>query len=289
MGEVLHDLLIAQGRGVSCRIYAPVGAHHDLLAYLVRRLLENGASGSFVNQIANPDIPVSSLARDPAAIVAGLGPGRIPLPNALYQPDRANSLGFDFGDPAALTEMDRALNAEPIGADDAWPLVGGVRRQGGTVRTIHNPADRGAIVGFAHEAGADDIEAALAAAVGAQPLWDGVAVEARAACLDRAADRIEADRAHLIALAIREAGKTLGAAVAEVREAVDLLRFYAVSRADRRDRSPELCRAGRGGLHLALELPAGDLHRTGGGRACRGQCGDRKAGRADAADRRACG
>jgi RHH-type proline utilization regulon transcriptional repressor/proline dehydrogenase/delta 1-pyrroline-5-carboxylate dehydrogenase len=229
MGEALHDLLIAEGRNVSCRIYAPVGAHHDLLAYLVRRLLENGASGSFVNQIANPDIPVSSLARDPATVVASLPPGRIPLPKALYQPDRVNSLGFDLGDPAGLTELNRVLNAEPVSADDAWPLVGGVRREGGTVRTIRNPADKSRIVGFAHEAGPADIESALAAAVTAHRAWDAVPVEARAACLEHAADRIEADRARFIALAIREAGKSLGAAVAEVREAVDLLRYYAVS------------------------------------------------------------
>jgi RHH-type proline utilization regulon transcriptional repressor/proline dehydrogenase/delta 1-pyrroline-5-carboxylate dehydrogenase len=229
MGEALHDLLIAEGRDVSCRIYAPVGAHHDLLAYLVRRLLENGASGSFVNQIANSDIPVSSLARDPATVVASLPLGRIPLPRALYRPDRANSLGFDFGDPAGLAELDRALNAEPVGEDDAWPLVGGVRREGGSVRTIHNPADHDRIVGFAHEASAGDIEAALTAAVTAQREWDNVAVAVRVACLERAADRIEANRVRFIALAIREAGKSLGAAVAEVREAVDLLRFYAVS------------------------------------------------------------
>jgi RHH-type proline utilization regulon transcriptional repressor/proline dehydrogenase/delta 1-pyrroline-5-carboxylate dehydrogenase len=229
MGEALHDLLIGEGRGVSCRIYAPVGAHHDLLAYLVRRLLENGASGSFVNQIANPDIPVAALARDPATVVASPPPGRIPLPTALYQPERANSLGFDFGDPAALADLDRALNAEPVGEDDAWPVVGGVRREGGTVRTIHNPADRSRVVGFAHEAGPADIEAALAAAVPAQRAWEQVAVETRAACLDRAAHRIEADRVRFIALAIREAGKSLTAAVAEVREAADLLRYYAAS------------------------------------------------------------
>ena len=229
MGEALHDLLIGEGRGVSCRIYAPVGAHHDLLAYLVRRLLENGASGSFVNQLANPDIPVASLARDPATVVASLPSARIPLPRALYQPDRANSLGFDFGDPAGLVDLGRALNAEPVGEDDAWPLVGGVRCEGVTVRSIHNPADKSRIVGFAHEAGHADIEAALAAAVTAQRAWDRIPVDARAACLELAADRIEADRARFIALAIREAGKSLGAAVAEVREAVDLLRFYAVS------------------------------------------------------------
>jgi len=229
MGEALHDLLMEEGHGVSCRIYAPVGAHHDLLAYLVRRLLENGASGSFVNQLANPDVPIASLARDPAAIVASLPPARIPLPPALYEPVRKNSLGFDFGDPAALTELDRLLNAEPVGEDDAWPVVGGVKRAGEGVRTIHNPADRNQVVGLAHEAGPADIEAALAAAVPAQREWERIPVDVRAACLERAADSIEGDRARFMALAVREAGKSLTAAVAEVREAVDLLRYYAAS------------------------------------------------------------
>jgi RHH-type proline utilization regulon transcriptional repressor/proline dehydrogenase/delta 1-pyrroline-5-carboxylate dehydrogenase len=229
MGEALHDLLMAEGRGVSCRIYAPVGAHHDLLAYLVRRLLENGASGSFVNQLANPDLTVAALARDPATVVSSLPPTRVPLPTALYQPERANSLGLDFGDPAALAELDQLLNSVPVSDDDAWPMVGGVRRAGGDVRTIYNPADRNLVVGFAHEAAADDIEAALAAAVPAQREWERVAVDARAACLERAADRIEGDRPRFIALAVREAGKSLSAAVAEVREAVDLLRYYAAS------------------------------------------------------------
>ncbi|HEX4504965.1 MAG TPA: bifunctional proline dehydrogenase/L-glutamate gamma-semialdehyde dehydrogenase PutA [Alphaproteobacteria bacterium] len=229
MGEALHDLLMEEGLGVSCRIYAPVGAHHDLLAYLVRRLLENGASGSFVNQLANPDVPIASLARDPAAVVASLPPARIPLPPALYEPERKNSLGFDFGDPAALAGLDRLLNAEAVGEDDAWPVVGGVKRPGEGARTIHNPAARNLVVGLAHEAGTADIEAALVAAVPAQRAWERIPVDVRAACLERAADRIEADRARFMALAIREAGKSLPAAVAEVREAVDLLRYYAAS------------------------------------------------------------
>ena len=229
MGEALHDLLMEEGHGVSCRIYAPVGAHHDLLAYLVRRLLENGASGSFVNQLANPDVPIAALARDPAAIVASLPPARIPLPPALYEPERRNSLGFDFGDPAALAELDRLLNAQPVDEDDAWPVVGGVKRPGEGTRTIYNPANRDLVVGIAHEAGSADIEAALAAAVPAQREWERIPVDIRAACLERAADRIEADRARFMALAVREAGKSLQAAVAEVREAVDLLRYYAAS------------------------------------------------------------
>jgi len=126
-------------------------------------------------------------------------------------------------------------------------VVGGVRRAGEGARTIHNPADRNQVVGLASEAGPADIEAALAAAVPAQREWERIPVDVRAACLERAADRIEADRARFMALAIREAGKSLTAAVAEVREAVDLLRYYAASarkslvsgqaaRPDRRDR-----------------------------------------------------
>ncbi len=229
MGKALHDLLIEEGRGISCRIYAPVGVHHDLLAYLVRRLLENGASGSFVNQIANPAIPITALVRDPGAVVASLQPGRIPLPSDLYGPQRLNSNGFDFGDPSQLEALGAALNSEPHCDYDAWPLVGGVFCKGGTVRTITNPANRTLVVGTAHEAGPADIESALALAAAAQREWNDVAVETRAACLERAADRIEADRAQFIALAVNEAGKCLSAAVAEIREAVDLLRFYADS------------------------------------------------------------
>ncbi len=229
MGEVLHDRLMAERRGVSCRIYAPVGAHHDLLAYLVRRLLENGASGSFVNQIANSDIPVAALVRDPVAVMAARPPSRLSLPPDLYQPERINSSGLDIGDPTALEALGASLAAIPLGKHVAQPLVGGKALKGLAAADILNPADRTQVVGAVHEAGPADIEAALSAGAAAVCRWEDAPLGERAACLDRAADAFEAGRAEFVALAMREAGKTLAASIAEVREAADLLRYYAAS------------------------------------------------------------
>ena len=227
MGEALYHHFIGPKSDIACRIYAPVGAHHDLLAYLVRRLLENGSSGSFVNQIADPAIKAEALARDPVTILRNTPKRRIPLPVDLYRPQRANSRGFDQGDPAALEALAAELSAVPLPVAAVGPLVDGVRRDGGSARNICNPADRREIVGAVHGAEPADVTAALATASDAWRDWDRTPVATRAACLDRAADRIEADRAHLVALLIREAGKTLAAAIAEVREAADLLRYYA--------------------------------------------------------------
>jgi RHH-type proline utilization regulon transcriptional repressor/proline dehydrogenase/delta 1-pyrroline-5-carboxylate dehydrogenase len=223
MGEALYHQIVGPDAPVACRIYAPVGAHHDLLAYLVRRLLENGSSGSFVNQIANPAIPAEALARDPAAILRAAPPRRIPLPVDLYRPERANSRGFDFGDPGALEQLARSLNAIALPVPDVGLPLGGAARE------IRNPADTRILVGTVREAGPADVEAALSKAEAAWRDWDRTPVEARATCLELAADAIEADRDQLVALAIREAGKSLPAAIAEVREAADLLRYYAAT------------------------------------------------------------
>jgi RHH-type proline utilization regulon transcriptional repressor/proline dehydrogenase/delta 1-pyrroline-5-carboxylate dehydrogenase len=229
MGEALYHHFISSGSAVSCRIYAPVGAHHDLLAYLVRRLLENGSSGSFVNQIANPEIDAETLARDPVTILRNTPKRRIPLPIDLYRPARVNSRGFDMGDPASLEGLAAELGATALPVVAVGPLVAGARRDGGPARTIPNPADKREIVGAVHEATMEDVAAALDLAAKAWRDWDRSPVAQRAACLERAADRIETDRIHLVALLIKEAGKTLAAAIAEVREAADLLRFYAAT------------------------------------------------------------
>ena len=219
----------APGNQIACRIYAPVGAHHDLLAYLVRRLLENGSSGSFVNQIANPAISAETLARDPVTILRNTPRRRIPLPIDLYRPERANSRGLDQGDPAALEALAAELAAVKLPVASVGPLIDGVRRETSPPRDILSPADRREIVGAVHEAGAANVAAALSTASKSWRDWDRIPVAERAACLERAADRIEADRAQLVALLIREAGKTLAAAIAEVREAADLLRYYAAT------------------------------------------------------------
>ena len=200
MGEALYAQLGRDHPELSCRTYAPVGSHRDLLAYLVRRLLENGANSSFVALAADETIPVATLLRRPADIVGTPDHARhpnIPLPRDLYQPQRANSRGIEFGERAALDELLVA-----VGAD-----------QGKTDRVIDiDPQAAGRLVvaaqaGFYH--------------------WDRTPADARAAILQGAADLLEQRRAQLIALLQSEGGKTLDDALSEVREAADFCRYYA--------------------------------------------------------------
>jgi RHH-type proline utilization regulon transcriptional repressor/proline dehydrogenase/delta 1-pyrroline-5-carboxylate dehydrogenase len=230
MGEDLYEeVLTGAGAIQACRVYAPVGSHEDLLPYLVRRLLENGANTSFVNRIVDEDLAIADLVADPVATVAGNAPKahpRIPLPADLFGPGRRNSQGFNMADDDAL----RSLAAEVNAAVSDWragPLVPGAGAPSGATVEVHNPADRRQRIGNWQPADAGTVERALANAVAAQPAWDHGGVEPRAAALERAADLLEQRRPEFIALCIREAGKTLSAAVAEVREAVDFLRYYA--------------------------------------------------------------
>ena len=228
MGEALYAELIADADlGVACRVYAPVGSHEDLLPYLVRRLLENGANTSFVNRILDPAIPIESLVEDPALRLGRLEPQanpKIPLPPALYGARRRNSRGVDLADPAELQHL-----AARIETDFAPGLVArpGVGASGGAPRTSYDPSDRSRAIGAVLEADAATVEQAVALAERGFPAWDRTPVEARAACLERAADLYEANAPELIAWCVREAGKTIVDAVAEVREAVDFLRYYA--------------------------------------------------------------
>ena len=235
MGEALYEALSASaGVAVPCRVYAPVGSHEDLLPYLVRRLLENGANTSFVNRIVDEAAPIESLIADPAGALARLATKphpRIPLPARLYGDDRRNSLGVDLRDPTALATLAADMGAS-VGAWVAAPLVDGVTREG-LGRAVLDPADNRREVGRVVEAGADDVECAVASAAGAAEDWDRTPAQARAEVLEAAADLIEADRARLMALAVREAGKTIPDALAEVREAADFCRYYAArARAD---------------------------------------------------------
>ncbi|MDJ0777659.1 MAG: bifunctional proline dehydrogenase/L-glutamate gamma-semialdehyde dehydrogenase PutA [Gammaproteobacteria bacterium] len=223
MGEALHDR-VHRERGTRCRIYAPVGEHQDLLAYLVRRLLENGANSSFVNQIVDTSITPESIARDPVDALSELGAAvanpNIPAPAALYGDDRRNSRGWDITDLAAL----HAVDAER-------ELLRGHRWQAGTPganpRLVTNPADRDDIVGEVYAADDAQIEQAIAAAAAEFPRWSARPTAARAECLRRAADLYEAHAAEIFALLAREAGKTWLDAVGELREAVDFARYYA--------------------------------------------------------------
>lgn len=216
MGEGIHDAVVKKG-GRS-RIYAPVGPHRDLLAYLVRRLLENGANSSFVNQIVDEDVPVETVAADPFA--ADLAAQYVTNPSEIFTP-RRNSAGFDLRDEGDLAAIDTARKPFAKSQWQAGPLLVGEPTGADTVEIV-NPADHDDIVGQVAFANAADVEVAL---VAAKP-WDATATE-RAAVLRRAADLYEQNFGELFALLAREAGKTQMDAVSELREAVDFLRFYA--------------------------------------------------------------
>ncbi len=233
MGEGLFEELARLEEGIGetpapVRIYAPVGSHRDLLAYLVRRLLENGANSSFVNRIADEDIPLDQLVRNPVADLAALTPRRnpaIPLPNAIFGEARRNSAGVDLSDPLVREPLLDRLRALESRSYEASPTE---RARGEhPVRRITSPHDDRIEVGIAHEATDGVIDRAMAAAAAAQPAWDALGGDRRAALLERTADLFEEQRETFFSLCIREAGKTLPDAVLEVREAVDFLRYYA--------------------------------------------------------------
>ena len=243
MGEPLYEQVVgavADGKlDRPCRIYAPVGTHDTLLAYLVRRLLENGANTSFVNRIASNDIALEELVEDPVRSVeamaasdgaVGLPHPAIVLPAQLYGVARLNSAGLDLASETTLAALEVAFaehgaalwSAAPMLADDmpddaAAPLSA----------PVMNPADHRDLVGHCREASLADVDHALAAATAAAAAWAATPPAARAALLTAGADRLEADTERLLTLLVREAGKSCANAVAEIREAVDFLRYYA--------------------------------------------------------------
>jgi RHH-type proline utilization regulon transcriptional repressor/proline dehydrogenase/delta 1-pyrroline-5-carboxylate dehydrogenase len=233
MGEALYAQLTADRPTLACRTYAPVGSHRDLLAYLVRRLLENGANSSFVALAADDAVPVKTLLRRPAEIIGKADNARhpnIPLPIDLYRPQRQNSRGIEFGDRAGLQAMLDAVDAETAPVN-ATSLIGGKagteKPDTGKARQLFGPADPTTPVGSVIEPTADDANAAIAAARAAFSHWSRTPAASRAGHLDRAADLLEQRAARFIALLQREGGKTLDDAVSEVREAADFCRYYA--------------------------------------------------------------
>ncbi len=229
MGGALHEAVRAES-GVRCRIYAPVGSHRDLLAYLVRRLLENGANSSFVNQIVDASVSPAEIARDPVSAAAAAGGAaanpRIAPPPDLFMPERRNAKGWDLSDPATVA----ALAAErEIFAGSAWaasPIVAG-SQAGGPEREIGNPARPGEVVGLSADATPADVDAALDAAPAGAFRWASLEIGERAARLRRVADLFEENAPEIFALLAREAGKTWPDCVGEVREACDFARYYA--------------------------------------------------------------
>ena len=228
MGEALYDALFAEFPDAGCRIYAPVGSNRELLAYLVRRLLENGANSSFVSVAADPTVPIADILRRPQSWIAGASAARnrkIPLPGDLYRPQRRNSAGVEFGDRAGLDAILREVSAAAAVPVEAAPLIAGVARSG-IERVIRSPID-GGVIGVVREADAALARSAVAAAAAGFAGWAATPVEARGAALERAADRLESSRGRFLALLQNEAGKTLDDALAEFREAVDYCRYYA--------------------------------------------------------------
>jgi len=231
MGKDLYDGVIASERlNLPCRVYAPVGSHEDLLPYLVRRLLENGANTSFVNKITDARVSPAELVADPVRTVAAFASiphPKIPPPVALFfdGDGRKNSMGVNLANQADLRALAARIHAASAPLKAA-PLVPGARSSG-PLTAVTSPADRRVTVGEWQAADASTVELAMQNALSAQPDWDRLPVASRAAILEHAADQIEAQLPEFIALCTREAGKTITDGIAEVREAVDFLRYYA--------------------------------------------------------------
>jgi RHH-type proline utilization regulon transcriptional repressor/proline dehydrogenase/delta 1-pyrroline-5-carboxylate dehydrogenase len=231
MGEALHrEVVRPETLGKPCRIYAPVGGHRDLLAYLVRRLLENGANTSFVNRLADDQAPISAIVADPVEKAAALPEKANPListPPDLFMPERRNSLGLPLFEASVREPLLQSIEAALANPSTANPIVSGEEIEEGEAEWITSPHDRRVVVGACRPADARAIDKALGAAQAACDEWDRLGGESRAKLLERAADLFEADRPNLMALLVREAGKTLANAQSDLREAVDFLRYYA--------------------------------------------------------------
>nr|WP_146179721.1 trifunctional transcriptional regulator/proline dehydrogenase/L-glutamate gamma-semialdehyde dehydrogenase [Limnohabitans parvus] len=243
MGEPLYRQVVGPLQR-PCRIYAPVGTHETLLAYLVRRLLENGANSSFVNRMADASVSISDLVQDPVTRTeedaqredspSGQPHPQIAQPAQLYGAARRNSHGPDLAHEPTLRQLAADMQAQ-VQAVWVTPLLA-TPFAGAERITLRNPADHSDVLGTVHCASAADVEAALQAASEAAPAWAATPPAQRAALLAHAADLLQADAPHVMALLVREAGKTWGHAVAELREAVDFLRYYAAQ--VRRDFDP---------------------------------------------------
>ncbi|MDK1235655.1 trifunctional transcriptional regulator/proline dehydrogenase/L-glutamate gamma-semialdehyde dehydrogenase [Cronobacter turicensis] len=239
MGEPLYEQVvgkISDGKlNRPCRIYAPVGTHETLLAYLVRRLLENGANTSFVNRIADNTLSLDDLVADPVSAVeqlaaqegrVGLPHPKIPLPQDLYGEGRVNSAGLDLANEHRLASLSSSLLNSALQKWRALPMLENAVEDGELAPVI-NPAEPRDIVGYAREATEAEVAQALESAVNNAPIWFATPPQERAAILERAAVLMEDQTQTLIGILVREAGKTFANAIAEVREAVDFLRYYA--------------------------------------------------------------
>ena len=234
MGNALYDEIVPKDKlGIPCRVYAPVGRHEDLLPYLVRRLLENGANSSFVNRIVDENTPIAELIAHPLVKVKQLHctpHTRIPLPAEIYGPERKNAAGVDFTHHEQLQHLAEAMT---LSLNNFWYALPSCNRKPGPVRELKggrdvtDPSDRQRVIGTLVHATLEDLETSLVRAKLAASSWNQQPVAQRAAYLDRLAQLVEDNRAELMALLVREGGKTLPDALGEVRETVDYCRYYA--------------------------------------------------------------
>ncbi len=233
MGQDLYDIVMSEkGFRHACRVYAPVGSHEDLLPYLVRRLLENGSNTSFVNRIVDENLPVEKVVENPIQKVADMEPvahPSIPLPRKLYGKDRLNSRGVNLANEAEVAELAGRMQPFSSSRWDVEPILAiPLSKDGGTSKDNINPGRLGDLVGTVRQTSLEELEGAVEAAYGFRAEWDNTPAGRRAEILETAAGLMEESFAEFMALATREAGKTAHDAVAEIREAVDFLRYYAM-------------------------------------------------------------
>jgi RHH-type proline utilization regulon transcriptional repressor/proline dehydrogenase/delta 1-pyrroline-5-carboxylate dehydrogenase len=260
MGEELYrEIIDSEGAARPCRVYAPVGSHEDLLPYLVRRLLENGANTSFVNRFVHAEVAAAEVVQDPLERCAVAGAvrrhPRIPLPRDLFQPERRNACGANLAAFFELRELATALEAGAVRDWRAAPVVGGVACDGER-SAARDPADSEHAVGEVVTAGPELALAALDVAARAQAAWGLRPVSERSGLLRAAADAFEAHRGELLARCVREGGRTVADSLAELREAVDLLRYYAAE-ADRLTAAPRSLPGVTGESNLLYLKPRG--------------------------------
>ncbi len=231
MGETLYNNVVgAEHLGLSCRVYAPVGTYETLLAYLVRRLLENGANSSFVHQLVDPAIPIEELLVNPIELVKktnGVSNPFFNKPTSIYPNGRINSLGLDLSNELKLVELERELNKFFTKSYSAEPLLVNHALADRQASQVLNPAKQSDVVGFVRNALPEEVDVAVKNAVAAFPIWSNVSPQERATKILKFADLMEDNYYEMLHIVVREAGKTLNNGIAEVREAVDFCRYYA--------------------------------------------------------------
>jgi RHH-type proline utilization regulon transcriptional repressor/proline dehydrogenase/delta 1-pyrroline-5-carboxylate dehydrogenase len=230
MGQALHQQSIDRaGLNVPCRVYAPVGSHEDLLPYLVRRLLENGANTSFVNRLVDLELDVDDITKDPIEVVRAHASHRhpqIPLPEDIFQPERNNSMGINLADVATLNQLEGRLDKLKTQKITATPLIPGYKGPA-TGKDVYSPADRDFLVGHCIDAGTQDVQLALGNAQTAFAQWNNQAINARAKAINKVADLMQENQDMLLYLLRHEAGKSLTDSISELKEAIDFCRYYA--------------------------------------------------------------